>query len=68
MQRMMALGFILDLAADLAAFCTDASGTSLVTTLALGIVPAAFGLCQLVNRATGDEDNRTEFRVEPIRR
>jgi hypothetical protein len=68
MQRMIAFGFVLDLAADLAAFCTDASATSLVTTLALSIVPAAFGLCQFVNRAIADGDDVAEFRVEPIRR
>ena len=70
MQRIAMLGLILDLASDLAAFMSDASGATVTASLALGAVPALATMCQHMRHAItdGPDVEMAAFRVETIRR
>jgi H+/Cl- antiporter ClcA len=70
MQRIATLGLILDLASDLAAFMSDASGTVFTASLALGAAPALAAMCQYIRHAItdGTDAEIAAFRVETIRR
>lgn len=64
MQRLITLGFTVDLLADFASIMTD-SGTILATSLALSMLSAGAAIWKFV---LGADSNIAEFRVEPIRR
>jgi hypothetical protein len=64
MQRLITLGFMVDLAADFASILSN-SPAALAASLVLGTLPAAAAFGKLVLGAT---DNIAEFRAEPIRR
>jgi cell shape-determining protein MreD len=65
MQRLITLGFMVDMLADVAAILSN-STAALTASLVLGALPAAAALCKFVLGTTGNEI--AQFRAEPIRR
>jgi len=66
MQRLITLGFTLDLAADVATVWTDVGREELAATLTLALLAAAAGLYRYIMPAT--ETDPAGFQVETIRR